>query len=77
MASRKPETSADMPTKDIFQLLHKEASKQFKTNPGAVLDDYTSGNPKIWYSTGIPTLDLALGGGLAGSMVSMFGGKTY
>lgn len=72
--ARKAVTDEVLPTEDLFTLMAKEAGKQFKNNPGAILDDYTSGQPTIWYSTGIPTADVALAGGLAGGMASMFGG---
>lgn len=72
--ARVPEVGKNLSTEDLFALIAKESEKKFKQNPGAILDDYSSGNPQRWYSTGIPSLDLALGGGLAGGMCSMFGG---
>lgn len=75
MSKRKAETDTVIPTADLLKLIEKEAGKAFKKNPGTVLDYYVDANPKLWYSSGIPTLDLALAGGFAGGMAVMVGGK--
>src|SRR6185312_13883353 len=61
-------------TEDIFNLMDSEFSKKFKEHPAQRLSDYNKDIPKLWYSTGIMTLDIALGGGLAGGRVSEFYG---
>lgn len=70
MAGRKASTEAPMSTENIFDLMDSEFNKKFKENPAQRLSDYRKDIPKLWYSTGIMTLDIALGGGLAGGRMS-------
>lgn len=68
--SRKASTEVTVGTDDLFSLMDKEFSKKFRNNPAQRLSEYRKDIPKLWYSTGIPTLDIALGGGLAGGRMS-------
>lgn len=68
--ARKPATDAPLGTDDLFDLMDKEFSKKFRTNPAKRLSEYRKDMPKLWYSTGILSLDIALGGGLAGGRMS-------
>jgi RecA/RadA recombinase len=68
--ARKPSTDAPVGTDSLFDLMDSEFGKKFKKNPAQRLSDYRKDIPKLWYSTGIMTLDIALGGGLAGGRVS-------
>jgi recombination protein RecA len=68
--ARKPATDAPLGTDDLFNLMDKEFSKKFRTNPAKRLSEYRKDMPKLWYSTGILSLDIALGGGLAGGRMS-------
>lgn len=68
--ARKPSTDAPIGTDSLFDLMDAEFSKKFKKNPAQRLSDYKKDMPKLWYSTGILTVDIALGGGLAGGRVS-------
>lgn len=71
MAPRKPATDAPTTgTDSLFDLMDSEFNKKFKKNPAQRLSDYRKDIPKLWYSTGIMTLDIALGGGLAAGRVS-------
>ncbi|WNW25021.1 hypothetical protein RS399_03680 [Bacillus inaquosorum] len=72
--SRKPSTGESVGTDDLMSLMEKEMSKKFRDHQGARLSDYRKDIPKLWYSTGIMTLDQALAGGLAGGRVSEFFG---
>lgn len=72
--SRKPETEVQIDVDDLFALVEKESSKKFKDHPGQRLSEYRKDIPRHWFSTGIPTLDRALAGGLAGGRASMFFG---
>ncbi|MCZ4246949.1 hypothetical protein O2313_05305 [Bacillus amyloliquefaciens] len=68
--TRKPSTGDSIGTDDLFSLMDKEFNKKFRSNPAQRLSDYRKDIPKLWYSTGIMTLDVALGGGLAGGRMS-------
>lgn len=68
--ARKASTDANIGTDSLFDLMDKEFDKKFKDNPAKRLSEYRKDVPKLWYSTGILTLDIALGGGLAGGRLS-------
>lgn len=69
--ARKPATDAPaVGTESLFDLMDAEFNKKFKNNPAQRLSEYRKDIPKLWYSTGIMTLDIALGGGLAGGRMS-------
>ncbi|KZR57912.1 hypothetical protein [Pseudobacillus badius] len=74
MATRKAAVEAPVSTDGLMALMEKEMSKKFRDHSGARLSEYRKDVPKLWYSTGILTLDIALGGGLAGGRVSEFFG---
>lgn len=73
--TRKPSTDIPIGTDDLFEMIEKEASKKFKTHPGSRLSEYKKEEPKLWYSTGVLSLDIVLGGGLAGGRVSVWYGE--
>lgn len=73
--ARKPATDAPLGTDDLFNLMDKEFSKKFRSNPAKRLSEYRKDIPKLWYSTGILSLDIALGGGLAGGRMSEWFGN--
>lgn len=75
MTKRQPSTDIQIDTNDIFALVEKEAGKKFKDHPGARLSEYRKDIPRHWFSTGVPTLDSAMAGGLAGGRASMFYGE--
>lgn len=68
--ARNPSTGDNISVQDLITLMEKESAKKFKTHKPVRLSEYRKELPKIWYPTGIPTLDIALGGGLAGGRVS-------
>lgn len=70
MAKRTPVTEVTVNTDDLFDLIEKEAKKKFKNHAGTRLSEYRKDMPKLWYSTGVLSLDIALAGGLAGGRVS-------
>lgn len=71
MAPRKPATDTPATgTVSLFDLMDSEFNKKFKDNPAQRLSEYRKDIPKLWYSTGVMTLDIALGGGLAGGRMS-------
>lgn len=72
--ARKPATEVTNPVPDLFAIVEKEASKEFKHHSGSRLSEYNKDMPKIWYSSGIPSLDIALGGGWAGGQASVVWG---
>lgn len=73
--ARKASVSGDLSTEDALKLLEDEVSKKFKNNAAQRLSEYKKDMPKIWYSTGILSLDSILGGGLAGGRVSEIAGE--
>lgn len=62
--------TGDLSTDDLFKLVERDMSKAFKEHSGARLSEYRKDVPKLWYSTGVPTLDVVLAGGLAGGRAS-------
>ena len=61
---------------NIFDVIAKDHKKKFKSNTMQRLSEYNKEIPKLWYPTGIPTLDIALGGGFAGGRASeVFGAE--
>lgn len=67
--------TADLSTEDLFKLVERDMSKAFKEHSGSRLSEYRKEIPKLWYSTGVPTLDVALAGGLAGGRASEWYGS--
>lgn len=68
--SRKANIDAPISTDDLMTLVEKDMSKKYKDHAGARLSEYRKDIPRIWYSSGILTLDIALGGGFAGGRLS-------
>ena len=68
--SRKVSTDKNLPVDDLLSRIEKESSKAFKEHTPTRLSEYRKDIPRLWYSTGIPTLDISLAGGLAGGRVS-------
>jgi recombination protein RecA len=74
---RTANTEVSMNIKDLASELTADFKKSFKDDSVTSYQDAKSEEVKTWYSTGIPTLDIALGGGLAGGQGSMaFGLKS-
>lgn len=64
------EINEDISPLDLIKEIEQEYRKTFKNDSMCAYLNYKSEKPKVWYPTGIITLDIALGGGLAGGRMS-------
>lgn len=69
---RKVDLDVHIPVGDLVSELVSDMKKAFKDDSVVSYKDATGDAVKTWYSTGIPSLDIGLGGGLAGGQGSMW-----
>lgn len=72
---RNVDMDLSVPIADLAAELKADFKKAFKDDSLTSFQDITEDVVDTWYSTGILTLDAALGGGLAGGQCSMMGGE--
>ena len=68
---RKADPNVSIPVADLAAELVADFKKAFKDDSVTSYFEAKAEEVKTWYSTGIPSLDVALGGGLAGGQGSM------
>jgi len=75
MSKRKANLDIDVPVSDLAAEIIGDMKKSFKDDSVTNYNLIKADKVKTWYSTGIPSLDIALGGGLAGGQGSLMGGE--
>lgn len=73
--ARKADPDVQIPVGDLAAEIVADFKKAFKDDSVTSYIEAKGEEVKTWYSTGIPTLDVALGGGLAGGQASIMGGE--
>jgi len=68
---RKADPNVSIPVSDLAAEIVADFKKAFKDDSVTSYFEAQAEEVKTWYSTGIPSLDIALGGGLAGGQGSM------
>jgi RecA/RadA recombinase len=68
---RKADPNVSIPVADLAAEIISDFKKAFKDDSVTSYFEAKAEEVKTWYSTGIPSLDIALGGGLAGGQGSM------
>lgn len=68
---RKANPDVIIPIGDLAAELVSDFKKSFKDDSVSAYQDAKGDDVKTWYATGVPSLDVALGGGLAGGQGSM------
>lgn len=72
---RKANPDVVIPIDDLAAEIVSDFKKAFKDDSVTSYTEAKSEEVKTWYSTGIPSLDIALGGGFAGGQGSIMGGE--